>query len=256
MPAIAQTFRKIDSLNVWQTKDYLAIHPKCIPPPTYQSVYCDWSIRAAIPGLDTIALPRAASSVSVECRNIGPNQSQLKRLVNIKTKLTDGRKSQPLFLYRFSPLQSVLLAVNWTLSSHDEQWNSNANTWVLSAPAGRCIWLAIPKTVSSYCPAVMPGPVHSIPSIGKCCRNCCVREKIVTKWVDADQSYLSRLRPTTTSFSRTIFSCEHFIRMWISRSPDTGRPSFSWSMRTFFSATISLFDVSLARSGMGKRSSE
>ena len=58
---------------------------------------------------------------------------------------------------------------------------------------------------------------------------------------------LSRLLPTTTSFSWTIFSCLQDSNTLISLKPLTGKPSFSCSIRTFFKATTLSFFVSLAR---------
>lgn len=64
-----------------------------------------------------------------------------------------------------------------------------------------------------------------------------------------EMNMLSRLLPTTTSFSLTMFSWSHIFSIVISRKPLTGSPSFSWSMRTRFSATIlPSFTVSRARS--------
>jgi len=60
--------------------------------------------------------------------------------------------------------------------------------------------------------------------------------------------YLSRLLPTTTSLMATIFSCWQFNSKVISRMALSGSPSFSLSIRIFFSATTSPFRVSLALS--------
>lgn len=68
------------------------------------------------------------------------------------------------------------------------------------------------------------------------------------RYVLSKKEYLSRLFPTTTSFSWTMFSCRQLSSTDISRNPLIGKPSFSCSIRTFFRATTQSFLVSRARS--------
>ena len=65
-------------------------------------------------------------------------------------------------------------------------------------------------------------------------------------WGGSLGAYSFMLSPMTTSLRFTMLVCRDAIRVWISRKPVTGNPSFELSILSFFKATISPVAVSLA----------